>query len=137
MFTLVLSVYRRLKTQKDQWPNLMKQRQNIVEEKVNNLVKGMSRLSTTVQGAEAMYQDLQERIGILESSNSRVWERLDMDDQRLDRLEFSINGLDIKLDEKMETIQEWFVHMSSQNPTDIPVEVVNSLQEVIADVLRV
>ena len=78
----------------------MKQRQSIVEEKVNNLVKGMSRLSTMVQGAEAMYQGLQERVVILESSNSRVWERLDMGDQRLDRLESSITGLDIKLDER-------------------------------------
>ena len=86
--------------QKDQWAKLMKQRQSIVEEKVNNLVKGMSRLSTMVQGAEAMYQGLQERVVILESSNSRVWERLDMGDQRLDRLESSITGLDIKLDER-------------------------------------
>ena len=48
------------------------------------------------------------------------------------RLESSITGLDIKLDEKIEMIQEWFVHMSSQTPTDVPAEVVNSLQEVIA-----
>jgi len=51
----------------------MKQRQSIVEEKVNNLIKGMSRLSTTVQGAEAMYLELQDKIGILETSNSKVW----------------------------------------------------------------
>ena len=60
--------------QKDQWAKLMKQCQSIVEEKVKNLVKGMSRLSTTVQGAEAMYLELQEKIGILETSNSKIWE---------------------------------------------------------------
>ena len=56
-----------------------------------------------------------------------------MDSQRMSRLESSITGLDIKLDEKVEMIQEWFVHLSSQVPTDVPVEIVNSIQEVIAD----
>lgn len=51
----------------------------------------------------------------------------------MNRLESSITGLDIKLDEKVEMIQEWFVHMSSQVPTDVPAEIVNSIQEVITD----
>ena len=119
--------------QKDQWAKLMKQCQSIVEEKVKNLVKGMSRLSTTVQGAEAMYLELQEKIGILETSNSKIWERLDLNDHRFDKLESSVSGLDAKLDEKVEMIQVWFVHMSSQVPTDVPAELVNSILEVIAD----
>ena len=123
--------------QKDQWAKLMKQRQSIVEEKVNNLVKGMSRLSTTVQGAEAMYLELQEKIGILETSNSKIWERLDLNDHRFDKLESSVSGLDAKLDEKVEMIEVWFVHMSSQVPTDVPSELVNSILEVIADSSRV
>jgi len=48
-------------------------------------------------------------------------------------LECSVNRLDAKLDEKVEMIQEWFMHMSSQVPTDVSVELVNSIQEVIAD----
>ena len=120
-------------SQTDQWTKLMRQCQSITEENVDNLLKGMSKLSTTVQGAEAMYQELQEKVGILESSNSKAWERLEMDSQRMSRLESSITGLDIKLDEKVEMIQEWFVHLSSQVPTDVPVEIVNSIQEVIAD----
>ncbi len=111
----------------------MKQRQSIVEEKINNLFKGMSKLSTTMQGAEAMNQDLQERVGILESSNSKVWERFDTDDQRLNRLESSINGLDTKLDEKVEMIQEWFVNMSSQDPTDSSRHITESLRGIVVD----
>ena len=56
-----------------------------------------------------------------------------MDEQRLNKLESSINRLDTKLDEKVEMIQEWFAHMSSQVSTDVPAELVNSIQEVIAD----
>ena len=66
-------------SQMDQWAKLMKQNQSIDEEKVDNLFKGMSKLSTTVQGVEAMYQELQDRVGVLESSNSKVWELLDID----------------------------------------------------------
>ena len=39
-------------SQMDQWTKLMRQRQGITEEKVDNLLKGMSKLSTTVQGAD-------------------------------------------------------------------------------------
>ena len=123
--------------QKDQWARLLKQRQNIVEEKVNNIVSGMRKLSTTVHGAEAMYLELQDKIGILENSNSKIWERLDLEDQRFDRLEASVHKLDTKLDEKVEMIQDWLVHISAQVHTDVPAELVNSIQEVIADSFRV
>ena len=56
-----------------------------------------------------------------------------MNDHRFDKLESSVSGLDAKLDEKVEMIQVWFVHMSSQVPTDVPAELVNSILEVIAD----
>jgi len=49
-------------SQMDQWTKLMRQRQNMTEEKVDSLLKGMNKLSTAVQGAEAMYQDLQEKV---------------------------------------------------------------------------
>jgi hypothetical protein len=120
-------------SQKDQWVRLMNQRQSIVEEKVNNIISGMGKLSTTVHGAEAMYLELQDKIGILENSNSKIWERLDLEDQKFDRLEARVHNLDTKLDEKVELIQEWFVHISAQVHTDVPAELVNSIQEVIAD----
>jgi hypothetical protein len=41
--------------QTEHWAKLMRQRQNIVEERIDNLFKGMSKMSTTMQGAEAMY----------------------------------------------------------------------------------
>ena len=31
-----------------------------------------------------MYLELQEKIGILETSNSKIWERLDLNDHRFD-----------------------------------------------------
>ncbi len=61
---------------------LMKQRQSIIEEKVNTIISGMKKLSTAVHGAEAMYLELQDKVGILENSNAKVWERLDQEDQR-------------------------------------------------------
>lgn len=41
--------------QTEHWAKLMRQRQNIVEERIDNLFKGMSKMSTTMQVAEAMY----------------------------------------------------------------------------------
>ncbi len=86
-----------------------------------------------MHGAEAIYLELQDKIGILENSYSKVWEKLELEDQRFDRLETRVQGLDIKLDEKVEMIQDWFVHISTQVHTEVPTELVNSIQEVIAD----
>jgi len=55
---------------------------------------------------------------------------LKVDEQRFNKLDSSVNGLDSKLDEM---IQEWFVHMSSQTAADVPVEGIHSIQDVIAD----
>ena len=111
----------------------MNQCQNIIEEKVNNVISGIGKLSTAVHGAEAMYLELQDKIGILENSNSKIWEKLDLEDQRFDRLEARVHSLDTKLDEKVEMIQDWFVHILAQVHKDVPAELVNSIQEVIAD----
>ena len=111
----------------------MNQCQNIIEEKVNNVISGIGKLSTAVHGAEAMYLELQDKIGILENSNSKIWEKLDLEDQRFDRLEARVHSLDTKLDEKVEMIQDWFVHILAQVYKDVPAELVNSIQEVIAD----
>ena len=100
--------------QKDQWTRLMNQRQNLLEEKVNTVISGIGKLSTAVHGAEAMYLELQDKIGILENSNSKIWEKLELEDQRFDRLEARVHSLDTKLDEKVEMIQDWFVHISTQ-----------------------
>ena len=111
----------------------MKYQQNLVEEKVDKMFKGMSTFSTTLQGAEVMFQNLQEEIDVLKSNSSEVWERLKMDEQRLSKLESSVTRLDMKLDDKVEMIQEWFVDMWTLAMPDIPVEIINSIQEVITD----
>lgn len=41
--------------QTEHWAKLIREHQNIVEEKIDNLFKGMSKMSTTMQVAEAMY----------------------------------------------------------------------------------
>lgn len=97
------------------------------------MFKGMSTFSTTLQGAEVLFQNLQEEIDVLKSNSSEVWERLKMDEQRLSKLESSVTRLDMKLDDKVEMIQEWFVDMLTRETPDIPVEIIHTIQEVITD----
>lgn len=51
-----------IKLQPEQWSKSMKHRQNLVEEKVDKIFKGMSTFSTTIHGVEAMFQTLKEDI---------------------------------------------------------------------------
>ena len=62
----------------------------------------METLTTTVQGAESMYRALQGDVEDLKFNSDEVWQRLMSDEQRLNKLESSIDKLDAKLDEKME-----------------------------------
>ena len=64
--------------QMEQWAKLIRHRQNLVEEKD----KMFSKFSTALQGAEAMYHDLQEDVEVLKSNSSEVWERLKIDEQK-------------------------------------------------------
>jgi len=70
------------KNHAERWMKLMKYRQNLVEEKVDKVFKGVNTLTTTVKGAELMYKTLQEDIEVLQSNNSGVWEKLKIDEQR-------------------------------------------------------
>ena len=84
------------------WMKLMKFRQNRVEETLERFQKWMDTLTTTVQGAESMYRALQGDVEDLKFNSDEVWQRLMSDEQRLNKLESSIDKLDVKLDEKME-----------------------------------
>ena len=105
------------------WMKLMKFRQNRIIEKLERFQKEMDTLTTTVQGAESMYKALMGDVEDLKSNSDEVWQRL----------ESSIDKLDFKLDEKMELIQEWFMDITARPTPEVPVEIVNSIQEVIKD----
>ena len=68
---------------------------------------------------------LYTRIDLLKSNSSEVWERLKMDEQRLCKLESSMDKLYSKLDEKVEMIQEWVGDMTARATPDIPAEIIN------------
>ena len=83
------------------WMKLMNFRQNRVEEKLEIFQRGMDTLTTTIQGTESMYKTLQGDVEDLKSNSHEVWQRLMSDEQRLSKLESSIDkmaraGLDYK-----------------------------------------
>ena len=117
----------------DQWMKMMKIRQNLVEEKLERFQRGFRTIVTTVQGAESMYRTLQEDVEDLKSNSSEIWQRLKSDEQRLDKMQSSLEKLEFKLDEKVEIIQEWFVDLTTRASPEVPAEIVNSIQEIISD----
>ena len=51
----------------------------------------------------------------------------------MNNLDEIISRLGSKVDDNLETVQEWFVHLTTQPSTEIPREIVESLQDVIND----
>ena len=117
----------------DQDMRLMKSRQIRMEEKLERFQEGLDTIMTTVQGADSMYRLLQENIEDLKSNCDEVWQRLMSDEKRFIKLESSIEKLNVKIDDNMEIVQEWFVDISARATSDVPAEIVNSIQEVIKD----
>ena len=115
----------------DAWMAAMKARQNSFEEQLGRLQDSVMTLNITMQGAEALYRELQENIEDLKSNSSEVWQRLAMDERRLDTLDNAISTVEYKVEKNLETVREWFVDLTAQSSPEIPREIVNSIQNVI------
>ena len=81
-----------------------------------------------------MYQDLQGDIEALKSNSAEVWERLKIDEARMDNLDRFVTRVDNKVNGNFETVNEWFADLVARpNQTEIPREIVDSLREIIND----
>ena len=117
----------------DAWMAAMKARQNNYEEKLRRLQDSVVTLNITMKGAESLYKELQENIEDLKSNSSEVWQRLGMDERRLDVLDKAVYTVEYNVEKNLETVREWFVDLTTQFSSEIPREIVNSIQEVIND----
>ena len=111
----------------------MRSRQLIHEEKLDTIHNSVLSLNLAIQGAEGMYKLAMESIEDLKSNSSEVWRRLMKDEKRLDRLETEIDRVETKFNDKMSTVQEWFVDLTARPISEVPREIINSIQEVIND----
>ena len=55
------------------------------------------------------------------------------DESRLDKLEIEIDSIDTAVTNKMKMVQESFDDMKERSVTEVPKEIVSSIQEVIND----
>ena len=93
----------------------------------------MKRISTSLEKTETSNRDLLEEMTSLKCCYNEVSQRLDTDGIRMDNMDEIISRLGSKVDDNLETVQEWFVHLTTQPSTEIPREIVESLQDVIND----
>ena len=117
----------------ESWMSAMKFRQDKYEEQLEKLQDNVGTLSITMQSAESSYRELQEDVEKLKSNNSEVWQRLKTDEVRLNQLDNIVSRVENKVAENLEIVQEWFVDLTSRSSTEIPREIINSIQEVIND----
>ena len=104
----------------ESWMITMKFRQDRYEEQLEKLQDNVISMNITMQSAEALYRELQEDVEGLKSNSSEVWERLKTDEVRLDNLDKIISRVESKVAENLETVQEWFVDLTSRPSTEIP-----------------
>ena len=111
----------------------MKSRQGKYEEQLKRMQDNLVTLSITMQGAESFYTEMQADIECLKSNSSEVWERLKTDERRMDKLDRSVSLIEERVKENLERLSEWFNDITARPSSEIPREIVNSLQEVIND----
>ena len=109
----------------------MKARQNKYEDQLEKLQNSVVTLNITMQGAESMYQELQGNVENLKSNSSEVWQRLELDERRLDKLDRMISRVEDSIADNLEIVREWCVDLTAQSSSEIPREIVNSIQDVI------
>ena len=117
----------------ESWMTIMKLRQERYEGQLERLQDNVVSMNITMQGAEASYRELQEGVENLKSNSSKIWQRLKTDEIRLNNLDKIVSRVENKVAENLETVQEWFVDLTSRPSTEIPREIINSIQDVIND----
>ena len=117
----------------ESWMTIMKLRQDRYKGQLERLQDNVVSMNITMQGAEASYRELQEGVENLKSNSSKIWQRLKTDEIRLNNLDKIVSRVENKVAENLETVQEWFVDLTSRPSTEIPREIINSIQDVIND----
>ena len=108
-------------------------RQDQYEVQLVEIQDALMRISTTLEKTEDSNREILEEMISLRYCYEGVSQRLDTDGVRMDNMDEIISRLGSKVDDNMETVQEWFVHLTTQPSTEIPREIVESLQDVIND----
>ena len=111
----------------ESWITTMKLRQDRYEEQLERLQDNVVSMNITMQSAEASYRELQEDVESLKSNSSEVWHRLKTDEVRLDNLDKIVSRVENKVAGNLETVQEWFVDLTSLPSSEIPREIINSI----------
>ena len=118
----------------DAWMHAMKSRQQNYETQLNGFQKNLVTMSIALQGAESVYEDLQGDVESLKTNSYEVWERLKIDEARMNNLDRFINRVDNKVNEKFKTVNEWVADLTVRpGQSEIPREIVDSLREIIND----
>ena len=108
-------------------------RQDQYDEQLVGIQDTLMRISTTLERTENSNRELLEEMTSLRYCYNEVSQRLYTDGIRMDNLDEIISRLGNKVDDNLETVQEWFVHLTTQPSTEIPREIVEPLQDVIND----
>jgi len=117
----------------DSWFSMIRSHQIKQDERLESLHNTILSLNLTIQGAEAMYTRSMETLEDLKSNSDEVWRRLMKDENRLDRLDSEIERVETMVNDKMSIVQEWFADLTDRPISEVPREIVNSIQEIIND----
>ena len=71
------------------------------------------RINTILERTEDSNRELLEEMTSLRYCYDEVSQRLDTDGIRMDNMDEIISRLGSKVDDNMETVQEWFVHLTT------------------------
>ena len=113
--------------------NTLSARQDQYDEQLVEIQDTLMRINTILERTEDSNRELLEEMTSLRYCYDEVSQRLDTDGIRMDNLDEIISRLGSKVDDNLETVQEWFVHLTTQPTTEVPREIVESLQDVIND----
>ena len=111
----------------------LKARQDQYDEQLGKIQDTLMCISTTLEKAETSKRELLEEMSNLKFCYNEVSQRLDTDGIRMDNLDKIISRLENKVDDNLETVQDWFIHLTAQPSTEVPREIVETLQDVIND----
>ena len=111
----------------------LRTRQDLYDEQLVEIQDMLKCISTSLEKTETSNRELLEEMTNLKCCYNEVSQRLDTDGLRMDNLDKIISRLENKVDDNLKNVQDWFVHLTTQPTTEVPREIVETLQDVIND----
>ena len=117
----------------DTWRGETNSKYARLDSRVQEIERSLGVLSKSIVEKDKTQDEIKLRIGELDKTLNEIKSRIDQQDTRYSTLDVAICTLRTAINDRVNQVETWFNDIRAMNSSDVPKEIVDSIQEVILD----